>query len=47
VELTRKSNSRLAELIGAWARQAHYSEVHYLCRSEALAQLVTDHAQAA
>ncbi|MDQ3720387.1 MAG: hypothetical protein M3350_06350 [Actinomycetota bacterium] len=44
VELTRKSNRRLAELMGAWARQARYSEVHYLCRSEALARLVSDHA---
>jgi len=44
VELTRKSNSRLAVLMGAWARQARYSEVHYLCRSQALARVVTDHA---
>jgi len=47
VELTRKSNRRLAELMGAWARQALYSEVHYLCRSEALARLVTEHARRA
>jgi len=47
VELTRKSNNRLAELMGAWARQARYSDVDYLCRSEELARLVTDHARRA
>jgi len=44
VELTRKSNRRLADLMSAWARQARYAEVQYLCRSERLSDLVLGHA---
>lgn len=44
VELTRKANSRLADLMSAWARQARYGEVQYLCRSKRLLDLVTDQA---
>jgi len=40
VELTRKSRRRLGHLMSAWARQARYQEVRYLCRTPALRDLV-------
>lgn len=33
VELTRKSERRLGQLMAAWARQGRYHEVRYRCRS--------------
>lgn len=40
VELTRKSERRLGQLMAAWARQGRYHEVRYLCRSAFLSGLV-------
>ena len=45
VELSRKSRQRLKELMAAWARQASYNTVVYLCGSAPLRELIAEQAR--